>query len=97
MPPGDLRAVATPATGVQVIDPNANPGRRIAEARKLRRAKRLADPLYLELLRERFGTSVWWTEVPPKRSNATDRRIQRVLKESLDRRDDQDYEESGAV
>jgi hypothetical protein len=67
-----------------MTDPMANPGRRLTEARKLKRAKRLADPLYLELLRERFSTSVWWTDKPP---SLTDRRIQQALEESLDRRD----------
>ena len=68
-------------------DPMANPGRRLEEARKLQRAKRLTDPLYLDLLRERFGTSVWWTDKPP---SLTDRRIQQALEESLDRRDQDD-------
>jgi hypothetical protein len=68
-------------------NPMANPGRRLAEARKLQRAKRLTDPLYLYLLRERFGTSVWWTDKPP---SLTDRRIQQYL----DRRDNQDDEEA---
>ena len=71
-------------------DPMANPGRRLEEARKLQRAKRLTDPLYLYLLRERFGTSVWWTDKPPKRPNLTDRRIQQFLAESLDRRDNEE-------
>jgi hypothetical protein len=62
-----------------MTDPMANPGRRLEEARKLQRAKRLTDPLYLDLLRERFGTSVWWTDKPPKRPNLTDRRIQQYL------------------
>jgi hypothetical protein len=44
----------------------ANPGRRLAEARKLQRAKRLADPLYLALLRERFGKSTWWVTTRPE-------------------------------
>jgi hypothetical protein len=70
-----------------MTDPNAFPGRRLEEARKLQRAKRLADPLYLELLRERFGTSVWWTDKPP---SLTDRRIQQLL----DRRGNQDDEEA---
>ena len=74
-----------------MTDPNAFPGRRLTEARKLKRAKRLADPLYLDLLRERFGTSVWWTDKPP---SLTDRRIQQALEESLDRRTNQDDEKS---
>jgi hypothetical protein len=72
------------------VDAMSNPGRRLEEARKLQRAKRLADPLYLDLLRERFGTSVWWTDKPPKRPSLTDRRIQQYLY----RRDHQDDEES---
>ena len=66
------------------VDPNAYPGRRLAEARKLQRAKRLTDPLYLDLLRERFGTSVWWTDKPPKRPSLTDRRIQQYLQAADD-------------
>ena len=48
-----------------MIDPNANPGRRLAEARKLKRARRLTDPLYAALLRERFARSPWFDKPPP--------------------------------
>jgi len=54
------------------VDPNAYPGRRLAEARKLKRAKRLADPAYLALLRERFSlssTAAWWP-TPPAHTDA---------------------------
>ena len=57
---------------VDPSDPMANPGRRLAEARKLKRAKRLADPAYLALLRERFSrssTAVWWP-TPPAHTDA---------------------------
>lgn len=45
--------------------PMANPGRRLAEARKLKRARRLTDPLYAALLRERFTRSPWFDKPPP--------------------------------
>lgn len=47
-----------PAWGIQVIDPNANPTRRLAEARRRRQKLAAAD-----LLSERFSrasTAAWW-------------------------------------
>ena len=46
------------------------------------------DPLYAALLQERYGPSVWWTDHPPRRPDLTDARIQRLLKESLEKPDD---------
>lgn len=72
----------------------ANPGRRLAEARKLQRAKRLADPLYLALLRERFSrssTAAWWP-TPPAHTDAEAmqyfRRLE--LEEAADNQDDEE-------
>ena len=43
------------------------------------------DPLLAALISERYGPSAWWTDHPPRRPDLTDARIQRLLKESLEK------------
>jgi hypothetical protein len=75
-------------------DPMANPGRRMAEARKLKRAKRLADPAHLALLRERFTRSPWFDRPPPERplddSPLTQGTRRRALAEALNGIEDEE-------
>ena len=75
------------------LDPNANPGRRLAEARKLQRAKRLTDPLYLALLRERFSrssTTAWWPTPPSHTDAETMQYFRRLELEAADQDDEVD-------
>jgi hypothetical protein len=75
-----------------MTDPNAFPGRRLTEARKLQRAKRLADPLYLELLRERFSrssTSTWWPTPPAHKDAETMQYFRRLELEEAAQSDEE--------
>lgn len=72
--------------------PMANPGRRMAEARKLKRARRLTDPVYRALLRERFSlssTASWWP-TPPAHTDAETMRYFRRLELEAANRDDEE-------
>lgn len=45
------------------------------------------DPLYDALREERFGPPLWWIDEP--RPDLTDKRIQRYLRASLDKKPDE--------